>query len=697
MKTNNGITAAMVIGPLLVTLLAFASTAAAEVVYTPANVTLSGNGSIKIDLNHDAVTDFVLQSSFKSAYCGTVGGGYTGTTQISPTIGDGIVVSHLNFAALLARGTAVGASSIFYNARSRVAQLKACGSTSKFAAGYLGLEFQINGQTHYGWAQVAISVHAGFRPGMSTTLIDFAYETIPGRGITTGQISGNLTATESPSSWTNPIEFSTSSQLIAQRGSPQLDYDQRRRIRYRLVDLGTLGGPSSSEFASPVINNQGAITGASDTSDSDPNAPNCYNPDCFVNHAYIWTRGTFTDLGGLPGGFGSEGNGINDHNQVAGQSLNGLIDPLVGTPAGIAVLWQSDGQIVDLGTLGGNQSLAATLNNQGQVVGGAANAIPDEFSMFGWATQTRAFLWQKGTMRDLGTLGGPDAFAIFINKRSQVAGVAYTNSTANPGTGIPTQDPFLWENGRMKDLGSLGGTLSFVNAFNNRGQVAGESNLVGDSTSHPFLWDGMALKDLGSLGGSFGFATALNDLGEVSGGAWTAHDEALHAFLWTNGVMEDLGTINDDTCSVVHGMNSQGLVVGTSGDCPDGVFEQHGFLSLHGGSLINLNDFVPPQSELVITDGESINDRGEIAGSGMLPSGDFHAVVLLPCNDTEEDCMSASDYNAGLKPTIPRVLSQEARRRKLDAHEMLATFHSPWARRYSGLSHHAGAWKLARP
>jgi probable HAF family extracellular repeat protein len=274
------------------------------------------------------------------------------------------------------------------------------------------------------------------------------------------------------------LVMSTTIQLAAQQNSERIGHDLRQ-VRYRLIDLGTLGGPNSSEWESPLINNQGAITGASDTADTDPNAPNCYNPDCFVNHAYIWKKGILADLGGLPSGFGSEGTWINDHGQISGQSLNGLIDPLLGTPAAVAVLWERDGRIVDLGSLGGDESLAATVNNRGQVVGAAANTIPDAFSMFGWATQTRAFLWQRGTMRDLGTLGGPDAFAIFINDRGQVGGVAYTNSTPNPVAGTPTQDPFLWENGKMKDLGTLGGTQGFVNAFNNRGQVAGESNLAG--------------------------------------------------------------------------------------------------------------------------------------------------------------------------------------------------------------------------
>ena len=119
------------------------------------------------------------------------------------------------------------------------------------------------------------------------------------------------------------------------------------------------------------------------------------------------------------------------------------------------MIWDS-GRIFNLLTLGGYESTALAVNDSDQVTGFATNGVPDPFSFIG-GTQTRAFLWQDGTMQDLGTLGGPDSFGQFVNNRGQLAGFSYTS--LNPGPlGIPPFDPFIWEKGTMTDVGNLGGT-----------------------------------------------------------------------------------------------------------------------------------------------------------------------------------------------------------------------------------------------
>ena len=128
-----------------------------------------------------------------------------------------------------------------------------------------------------------------------------------------------------------------------------------------------------------------------------------------------------------------------------------------------------------IGASDGNESWATSINDWGQVAGYAANTTPDpyaqDFSPYPSATQWRAAIWQNGSVRDLGTLGGPDSMAAFVNDRGQVAGESFTNSTANPANGgFPTMDPFLWQNGVMHDLGTLGGTFGYTNWMNSRGE-----------------------------------------------------------------------------------------------------------------------------------------------------------------------------------------------------------------------------------
>ena len=446
--------------------------------------------------------------------------------------------------------------------------------------------------------------------------------------------------------------------------------DKKEHHHYKLIDIGTLGGPNSFFTLSSVINSQGLAVAEAETSIPDPYSPNCLQgPDCLVNHGIAWKNGVQIDLGALPGGNNSSFPfWVNDEGTAVGLSENGVIDPLTGSPEVIAVLWK-DGKIFDLGTLGGNASLATAINNRGQVAGPALNTIPDSdgnsllgggpIFPFAVATQVRAFLWDDRVMQDLGTLGtGNDAAALLVNKWGQVAGVSYTNTTPNVTTGIPTIDPFFWEKGKMVDIGTLGGTVGTPSWMNKRGQVVGSSNVAGDQFSHAFRWDKEeGLKDLGLLpGGNFAGANWINDSGEIVGGSDAS--SYFHAVLWKNGVIIDLGTVNDDTCSDANSINSKGQIVGFgSADC---IHEDHAFLWENGGPIIDLNTLVLPGSGVAVTNSVFINDRGEIAASGMLSNGDQHAVLLIPCDERHpgiEGCdYSVVDAAVATESAAPRTV-----------------------------------------
>ncbi len=289
---------------------------------------------------------------------------------------------------------------------------------------------------------------------------------------------------------------------------------EAKHHHYKLIDVGTFGGPGGGicNPSCPSLNNQGGLVGASATSTPDPFAPNMCFFDCFVTLGFVVQHGEVTPLDPLPSGAGLSNIAvsINANGWITGQAQNGSLDPLTGGwPEARAVLWR-DGGITNLGTLGGTQSNSNAINDSGQVAGAALTGTSDPFAnsplnacflcgggTFATSTvfepgttETHAFVWQNGSMRDLHTLGGPDSNAWFINDRGEVAGWSFTSFVANPSSGVPTVDPFFWspEDGKMIDLGSLGGTYGLTYWLNNRGQVAGASNLAGDTTEHPFIW-----------------------------------------------------------------------------------------------------------------------------------------------------------------------------------------------------------------
>lgn len=308
-------------------------------------------------------------------------------------------------------------------------------------------------------------------------------------------------------------------------------------VEYRITDLGTLGGSGSS---ATDINNIGEIVGGSNTPSGD-------------YHACFWTaEGEIYDLGTL-GGLQSCAMGMNDHGQVVGWSYTG---PSTGPTR--AFIWDVENGMKNLGTLPGcDHSSANDINDIGQIVG-----ISDNIEgMWG-----HACLWSsEGEIEDLGTLGGTVSVSWAINNHGQVAGGSYDSEGAAQvflwtaedgmvGIGIPggargindlgqivggrdSNVAFLWS----KDGGAVDLCPGIAYDINNEGKIVGHH---GNGNTFPFLWDSISgVQDLNSFvpvdaGWYLMKASAINDAGQIGGVGQVDLDgdgnfDEQHAFLLT--------------------------------------------------------------------------------------------------------------------------------------------------------------------
>src|SRR5262249_48381743 len=120
-------------------------------------------------------------------------------------------------------------------------------------------------------------------------------------------------------------------QLPAQE-QPVSSGPQKHHTHYKLIDTGSFSGPNSHvALGAHVLNNNGTFTGFADTTQPDPYAPDgCWDGDCLVAHVFQWKNGELSDLGVLDAGPNSESNWMSETGLIAGDSQNGLLDPLSG-------------------------------------------------------------------------------------------------------------------------------------------------------------------------------------------------------------------------------------------------------------------------------------------------------------------------------------------------------------------------------
>jgi probable HAF family extracellular repeat protein len=328
---------------------------------------------------------------------------------------------------------------------------------------------------------------------------------------------------------------------------------------------------------------------------------------------------TITNLGNLGYPQLSEPAGINSAGQVTGESTTAAtITITCGPPKHRKTCTEhlihgylySAGTLTNLGTLGGNSSAGAAINDSGTIAGYADLSSGIE----------HAALFHGGTVTDLGSLSGPtgSSSATAINDLGQVAG-----STTAPGS---YNEAFVETNGVMTGLGLLsGGTFSAATGINASGVVVGdEDNAASDERA--FVYSNGVKTDLGTLGGPNAAAGAINDNGLIVGNSQTASD-ADHVFSYSNGTMTDLGAYNIDT--VPEAINDSGVFVGqTYGEASNGTTFTDAFIHT-GGKFEDLNTLIPTGSGYVLTNAAGINSSGQIVVEGYNTSNGQYASFLL--------------------------------------------------------------------
>ena len=324
--------------------------------------------------------------------------------------------------------------------------------------------------------------------------------------------------------------------------------------------------------------------------------------------------------------------------------------------------------VADLPSLGGTNSKANSIDNRGWASG---------YSNVAGNQRRHATLWREGAATDLGTLGGPNSNIAWPvkNNSGRLSGISQT-STPDPlgenwscsaffpgatATGF-TCLGFLWEDGVMEALPTLGGNNGFATGTNNRGQTAGwAENTVHDPTCvapqvlqfKAVVW-GPGQNQVSQLplisGDTSGAATAINDRGQVVGisgrcdqavGRFTA----IHAVLWEKGGVADIGNLGRFSWNTPMALNEGGDIAGfapVDDSDPDNP-QLHAFVKLKGSAIEDIGAL----SGDLFSEALGINGRRQVVGISCANadgSGTCRAFLWQDGSMTDLNTLAAPGY-----------------------------------------------------
>ncbi len=242
--------------------------------------------------------------------------------------------------------------------------------------------------------------------------------------------------------------------------------------------------------------------------------------------------------------------------------------------------------LTDLGAMDADRSSANRINNNGLISG---TVVYENYENPFMGSESRPFLYENGSM----TLFGSADFEINIsdiNDQGHLVGRVV-------GPGVP-ETGFLYKNGSMTYL-----PLDSASGINESEQIV----------VYEYLYENGTVTNLGTLGGAKTRAKAINESGQIAGYGWDSENRRL-AFLYENGSMTALPT-PEGLQSLCYDINDHGQIVGKRSN-PSGPTDIRGVL-WDDGVMYDLTDMAGLGGDTVLMRPRAINNSGQIVGRAV--------------------------------------------------------------------------------